>query len=262
MKRGNIYLPIFSALKTIFPCSYDTPVLIYHAISNNKDIPGGIPFKIFKRHMDFFKQNQYEVVPLKRIGEMQIEKDEPERHCHLLCLTFDDGYEDFLNSAWSVLKDYNFPVALFLIVKQIGQKGYLSLAQIKEMLSSGLITIGSHTMEHRYLLELNSEQLNYEIKESKKILEESLGCSIDFFSYPWGGFSPRIEEIVKEAGYKAAFTTNQLLSRRRREKDNYCLKRMTMSSEDSFWRFLVKVSGFGYCFSRKIKIKDQGINIT
>lgn len=113
--------------------------------------------------------------------------------------------------------------------------------------------MGSHAMEHRYLLNLDQRQLIFEIKESKRILEDNLGFKIDFFSYPWGGFSHSIQDIVRDAGYKMAFTTNQGISRSIRHKDPYALKRLTMNCKDSLLRFYFKISGFGYCFSRKIK---------
>jgi len=59
--------------------------------------------------------------------------------------------------------------------------------------------------------------------------------------------------LVKDAGYKAAFTTNQGITRTHRHSDIYCLKRITMGRKDNYLKFLIKVSGLGYCFSRKVK---------
>lgn len=243
---------IFNILNIYLGYICPMPIIIYHAISNN-NLRDAIPLENFKRHLDFFKENKYDIISLHRFNEILRSKKEIKRSNHSVCLTFDDGYEDFFHNAWPLLRDYRLPAALFIIANRIGQKGYLNLAQIKEMLSSHLISIGSHSMGHGYLPELDLGQLDYEIKESKSVLEMKLGCTIDFFSYPWGGFSARIKELVKDAGYKAAFTTNQGITRTHRHSDIYCLKRITMGRKDNYLKFLIKVSGLGYCFSRKIK---------
>ena len=55
------------------------------------------------------------------------------------------------------------------IGKHLGNDDYMFWSQIRELSESGLITIGSHSMNHPNLSEINSEeQLKEEIFESKK----------------------------------------------------------------------------------------------
>ena len=110
-------------------------------------------------------------------------------------VTFDDGYLDNYTQAYPILKKYNIPATIFVVINRIGKHmgndDYMSWAQIKELSESGLITIGSHSMNHPNLSEIESEQeMESEILESKNILEESLGRKVDLFSYPFGGVIP------------------------------------------------------------------------
>ena len=78
---------------------------------------------------------------------------------------------------------------------------------ISEMSNSGM-HIGSHSCSHKNLLLLNDNDLDYEIKNSKNILEQKLGKEITSFSCPYGLYDRRIEYYVKNNGYKNFFTSD------------------------------------------------------
>lgn len=73
-------------------------------------------------------------------------------------------------------------------------------------LDSGLITIGSHTVNHPILSTLTPQQLRFEIRESRHLLEEKLGRKVDQFCYPNGSHNPEVVEEVREH-YRLAVTT-------------------------------------------------------
>ena len=54
-----------------------------------------------------------------------------------IALTFDDGYEDNYINAFPLLKEYQFPAAIFVVAKYIGEKEYLNWDQVIEMVKSG-----------------------------------------------------------------------------------------------------------------------------
>lgn len=74
-----------------------------------------------------------------------------------------------------------------------------------------LITLGSHTCSHPSLRCLEEEEQIKEIVESKEVLEEIIKKEIEIFSYPFGSrdhYSDKTVEIVKDAGYKMAFSVS------------------------------------------------------
>lgn len=80
----------------------------------------------------------------------------------------------------------------------------LNWAEIKEMVDSGLCTIGSHTVSHPGLIRIDAKEVSSELRESKRVIEEKLGVEVAHFSYPHSMQDERVQRMVAEAGYKSA----------------------------------------------------------
>lgn len=63
-------------------------------------------------------------------------------------MTFDDGLESVYRDALPILKKYSIPFCIFVITEKIGQSGYLSEVQLKELDQCHLCTLGAHTLSH------------------------------------------------------------------------------------------------------------------
>ena len=121
-------------------------------------------------------------------------------------ITFDDGYEDNYKNAYPILKKYDFKATIFVITSFLGKdKNYMTWDQARELDANG-ISIESHTVDHKSMTDLTDEQLRMELVESKKKAEKELGHPVEYMAYPTGTYNLHIAEMVKEAGYKAAFT--------------------------------------------------------
>ncbi len=81
--------------------------------------------------------------------------------------------------------------------------------QIRELLESGLVEIGSHTMDHPELTSLSEKDARYQITQSKIILEKMFNTKIFSFAYPYGKFSEKHVEFVRDAGYLNAVTVQE-----------------------------------------------------
>lgn len=68
-------------------------------------------------------------------------------------------------------------------------------------------SIGSHTLSHEPLTDLDPATARAEIIHSKRALAERLGIPIMGFCYPRGAFSASLSKMVAEAGYTYAVTT-------------------------------------------------------
>jgi peptidoglycan/xylan/chitin deacetylase (PgdA/CDA1 family) len=72
------------------------------------------------------------------------------------------------------------------------------------------IEVGSHTCSHAIVRRMTSEQMTRELRESKRLLEASMGRPCEQFSYPNGSpsdFDARTRQQVIDAGYRCAVTT-------------------------------------------------------
>ncbi len=81
-------------------------------------------------------------------------------------------------------------------------------SEAQMLVNSGLIEIGAHTLTHRRLNSLCSVDAEFEISNSKKVLQQRLG-PVHFFAYPYGeGFYGDEHRMMAiRAGYSAIFTT-------------------------------------------------------
>lgn len=70
---------------------------------------------------------------------------------------------------------------------------------------NNILELGAHTMTHPYLNRLSIEKQEREIIGSRSILSEITGKPVRYFAYPGGEYSEDTVELVKTAGYEAAF---------------------------------------------------------
>ena len=234
---------------------YVVPILTYHHVG----IPSGkwrlnsVSEKSFEYQMTFMKRHGFQVISFDDLVE-GIKKG------HLfsrntVVLQFDDGYEDNYKYAFPILKKYGFSAIEFLISDKIGDPGFLTWDEVKEMEKYNLLA-GAHTRHHVYLPEVSLIEAQDEIAGSKKVIEDHLGHSIDYFCYPTGGFTEEVKRLVKEAGYRAAVTTNR--GKDRFNIDLYELDRIHMNNTDDRYFGLIlwfKLSGYYNLFR---KLKDSG----
>jgi len=90
----------------------------------------------------------------------------------------------------------------------------MTWAQIKSIVGKGH-EIGSHSMTHPILTKCSNAELQFEVIESRKLLENRLDTPIRSFCYPNGDFNSRIIKFVENAGYTGAVTTKWKSNRRK-----------------------------------------------
>lgn len=123
-------------------------------------------------------------------------------------LTFDDGYEDFYTDVFPIIKKYNVKVTIYVVYNFIGKPNYMSKTQIQEVINSGLVELGSHSMNHLNLPAMLSQSFKYEIETSKKKLENLFNVTVYTFAYPNGFYNSQLINEVKNSGYTAAVSTD------------------------------------------------------
>ena len=122
-----------------------------------------------------------------------------------LLLTIDDAFESFYSNAWPELNKRKIPFILFVSTREVGNYGYMTWEQIKEIDSSGLATIGNHSHTHEYLIDWEDEKIISDLETSINIFEKELGYSPEIFSYPFGEYSSNLKKIVSDLNFKFAF---------------------------------------------------------
>jgi peptidoglycan/xylan/chitin deacetylase (PgdA/CDA1 family) len=220
------------------------PILGYHRVGvfQRDHVPTVSP-DAFERQLATLVRHRFRVLCLdEAVAALERGGPAPRRS---VVLTFDDGYAEAHTVAWPMLRKFGFPAAVFVTPGEVGLPGFATWDQILEM-SRDAITIGSHTMHHSYLPLVSEDRLPEELIHSKAVIEERLGRPIRYLSYPIGGYTPQAQAVAKQAGYRAAFTTNRGVSR---AVDRYALRRIKATERDANpLLLLVKVSGYYDCF--------------
>jgi peptidoglycan/xylan/chitin deacetylase (PgdA/CDA1 family) len=162
----------------------------------------------------------------------------------LVGLTFDDGYEDFVDHVMPVLVRSGFTATVFVVAGLLGRdnrweargprKALLTAAQVQDLAVAG-IEIGSHGLHHSKLSTVTESVLGDETSRSRAMLEAATGREVTGFCYPYGDIDARAADAVPAAGYDyaCAVTHTEFAGR-------YALPRTYIGDRDSSLRLAAK----------------------
>jgi peptidoglycan/xylan/chitin deacetylase (PgdA/CDA1 family) len=139
----------------------------------------------------------------------------------LVGLTFDDGYEDFLDAAVPALEKLGFSATVFVVAGMLGSENtwehgggprpqlrLLGADGVREVSERGM-EIGSHSVTHPRVSGLDSETLIREVEDSRQLLGEIVNAPIEGFSYPYGAVDGPAVRAARKAGYVYAVATKK-----------------------------------------------------
>jgi peptidoglycan/xylan/chitin deacetylase (PgdA/CDA1 family) len=102
----------------------------------------------------------------------------------VVILNFDDGRKSQFTQAKPILDKYGFKATFYVVCNYIGKKGgYMDWNEIKTLHKEGH-DIGSHSMNHVRLEKLSKKNVEYEVGQSKKCLQDH-GINAKSFAYPF-----------------------------------------------------------------------------
>ncbi len=216
-------------------------VLTYHRV--NRTSPKdrlSVHTDSFRKQMLYLARKGYHTLTAEDLSEILRQKRPIPRRSILI--TFDDGYRDNFTDAYPVLREFGFKATVFVATELVGKThdGHPMLRwnEIQEMTTGG-ISLGSHTARHVYLNEVSPETGRRELEDSKRLLETKLGQNVRSFCYPFGDLDGESVAWVKGAGYDIAFTTRP---------------GPVQQSTDPFWVSRTEVSGFDTLFDFRKKL--------
>lgn len=111
----------------------------------------------------------------------------------MITLTFDDAVLNTYDIAFPLMKKHNFRGVVFVPTGiltgevdtvRIDDAPYMNISQLSELHDAGW-EIGSHTVTHRRLDQIPSREIEKELKQSKKYLED-WGFDPISLAYPYG----------------------------------------------------------------------------
>lgn len=198
----------------------EIPVIAYHKIdAPTKDvrIRGAYTSpKRFAKQISHLKKQGFVFYTASELIEYYLEHQR--FPLKAIALTFDDGWKDNYTNAFRVLRGQGIKATIFLVPSCVGQvsskvvaegesaREHLSIEDIQEMSRHG-IEFGSHSVNHKLLQRLEPQEVEYEVCESKRQIEDLVQQPCKVFAYPAGFFTETAQAAVRNAGYIAAFSS-------------------------------------------------------
>lgn len=176
-----------------------------------------------------------------------------------VAITFDDGFADNCQQALPLLQRYRTKATLYLVTDRHGRdwsvnkkahhdsgelakEPKLSDEQVAQMLASGLVELGSHTLTHPNFLQLSQGERERELLASKAELEQRFGVAVSSFAYPFGLFNDDDPTLVQAAGYTHAVTTEAGIETEVNARP-FTLRRVKISGKDNLLAFAMRMRG-------------------
>jgi peptidoglycan/xylan/chitin deacetylase (PgdA/CDA1 family) len=225
--------------------------LCYHAIADHADDPVigrySVPPALFAAHLDQLMRRGFTFIDGDQLlGWLHRGVALPTRPA---LLTFDDCYEDLLDTARNILVPRRIPALAFAVsgaesnlwdqpagARQLKLMDWRQLAQLAEL----GVELGSHSATHRRLPDLGAEGLRLETDGAASAFERHGLRRPRFFAYPFGQVSDAAQGAVRDAGFDGAFGID--FCPISPMSDLYALPRFPIMATDRGWRFRFRTS--------------------
>ncbi|MGK9086270.1 polysaccharide deacetylase family protein [Brucella intermedia] len=233
--------------------SSQVTILTYHSIAS---IPSSSPYRgLFVSPKNFQRQMSW----LSRLGYMGLSLRElqpyilGQKRGKVFGITFDDGFCNVFENALPVLRSLGFSSTCFFVSGQIGGSNKwdetkeirfeqcMSAEQIRGWADAGN-EIGAHTVDHVNLTDFGPDEAFDQVYRSRMHLEEISKERVTSFSYPYGGVSAAVRNVVARAGFKRAVTLEKAQATSR--NDSLLLPRRNVRHSDG-WIAACRKTVFG-----------------
>ncbi|WP_425419572.1 polysaccharide deacetylase family protein [Oricola indica] len=137
-------------------------------------------------------------------------KQEADSHAKI-CITFDDGNLSDLAVGLPALAEVGRSALFFVLAGRIGQKGYLSGQDIRELVAAGM-SIGNHGWDHVDWTQLDEAGRQRELYDARMRIADAAGVPIDEAAIPFGHLDRALLGHLKDADYSRVNTSSRGLA--------------------------------------------------
>ena len=227
-------------------------VLIYHRVGRRAETEIDMPADQFESQMEWLAQTGRAVDIDTAVARLVL-REPADAPVNPVVVTFDDGTSDLAEVALPILARHQVPATVYLATQFVDEQltwpaegQPLSWAGAREMVDSGLVTIGSHTHGHALLDRLAPAEAAAELDRSKELIQEKLGVTADHFAYPKAVAPPaEVEKVVRDRFVTAALGGNRPNPYSR--TDVHRLARTAVQVSDG-WSFFQRKADGGMAF--------------
>lgn len=185
-------------------------VLTYHSIDGTES-PISVRAAEFARQLAGLRHAGVRIMDLREL-------ERTEEPGHAVAITFDDGFRNFEEDAWPILREAEAPVTVFVASDHVGGTNAWSAGdrRVPELplmdwaalgrLADVGVSLGGHTRSHPDLRGLPAERVRDELEGSAARIEQETGRRPEDFAYPFGWWDAAAVAAVRRT-YGRAYTT-------------------------------------------------------
>ena len=189
---------------------FAVPVLMYHRIANLSEKEAHSPLMRdltvspaqFEEQVKYLADNGFTFL-LARDVEQAVHEGRPLPR-KSVAITMDDGYKDNFEQAFPILRKYGAVATIFLVSSTVDTSGHLSWNDCQVM-HRDKVGYGSHTVHHYELTTLTESEMDYELRESKRVIEGKVFDVVTSVAYPSGKYNHTVASRAEAAGYLAGW---------------------------------------------------------
>ncbi len=181
--------------------------LAYHHVSTETPPSTTTSPSLFQDQLELIEELDMVTVSLTPARVQRI-LDGDDADTRGVALTFDDAYESVYTTAWPVLREKGIPLTIFVLSGSVGDNGYMTWDQLREMAEHDLVTIGNHSLEHGSMLqrsgesaEAHAERIARELDQGAERIESKLGIRPELYAHPYGEFSQPVLQALEDRGW-------------------------------------------------------------
>lgn len=183
-------------------------VLLYHHVADDTPASTSVTPERFAEHVNHLRDNDFTVWPLPDLIEAVRNGDEvPPR---TVAISFDDAYASVYDHVFPKLQALDWPFTVFVSTQYIddGLRNYNTWDELREMERAG-VTIANHGRSHAFMAHPAPDEserdwlarMRAEVEDAQARLEAELEQPARLFAWPYGEYSPRVQEMLRELGY-------------------------------------------------------------
>jgi peptidoglycan/xylan/chitin deacetylase (PgdA/CDA1 family) len=202
---------VAASVDRIRPPARGVVVLIYHRVGATTGVEVDLPASLFDEQLAFLRERGPVITLDEALAVLAGDaQDGPDP----VVVTFDDGTADFVDVALPILERHSVPALLYAATAFIDEGRWFpdggrpaSWSGLRDAVSTGLVTVGSHTHTHALLDRITPEVASTELDRSIERISTELGRAPAHFAYPKAvAPSPAVEETVRARFASAALS--------------------------------------------------------
>lgn len=239
---------ISGAVDRVVPPPAGITILIYHRVGGGSDSDVDLAPDVFADQLRHLTEHHRVLSLDDAVAELADGRADGDPRPGVV-LTFDDGTADFTDVTVPLLVEHGVPATLYAATAFIDRGEDFpwgapptSWSALRDACSTGLITVGSHTHEHRLLDRMPADELAADLDRSIELIGEAVGAVPRHFAYPKAvPPSPPAEIEVRRRFTSAALAGGRV--NRPGRCDLARLGRTPVQASDSPDQFAAKAAG-------------------